>query len=87
MKVDIGFPEIKQETPNCDKRVLLSVVFSELLANWDTTIVDLYRNGGLFVAYDVRLRNCSLHYNNVCNEYYVTYRNVTFGLHDIYNRR
>ena len=64
-----------------------SAVSSELLANWDTAIVDLYRNGGMFVAYDVRLRNCSLHYNDVCNEYYVRYRDVTFGMHDIYNRR
>lgn len=87
MKVDIGSPEIKHETPTCGKRVLSPVVSSELLANWDTAIVDLYRNGGMFVAYDVRLRNCSLHYNDVCNEYYVRYRDVTFGMHDIYNRR
>ena len=71
----------------CGKRVLSPITSSELLANWDTAIVDLYRNGGMFVAYDVRLRNCSLHYNDVCNEYYVKYRDVTFGMHDIYNRR
>lgn len=70
-----------------DNNVLATVVFSELLANWDTAIVDLYRNSGMFVAYDVRLRNCSLHHNGVCNEYYVKYRDVTFGMRDIYNRR
>jgi hypothetical protein len=87
MKIDIGSPEIKHETPTCGKRVLSPVVSSELLANWDTAIVDLYRNGGMFAAYDVRLRNCSLHFSHFNNEYYVEYRDVTFGLHDIYNRR
>ena len=77
----------KEQKDNDNNRVLSPVVSSELLANWDTAIVDLYRNGGMFYAYDVRLRNCSLHYNDAFNEYYVRYRNVTFGMHDIYNRR
>lgn len=87
MKIDIDAPEIKHETSTCGKRVLSPVVSSELLANWDTAIVDLYRNGGMFTAYDVRLRYCSLHYSQFNDEYYVQYRNVTFGMHDIYNRR
>ena len=87
MKIDMGSPEIKHETPTCGKRVLSPVVSSELLAKWDTAIVDLYRNGGMFVSYDVRIRNCSLHFSHFNNEYYVEYRNVTFGMHDIYNRR
>ncbi len=85
MKIDVGSPEIKQDL-KCDRK-LSPVISSELIQNWDTAIVDLYRNKGIFVAYDVRLRNCSLHYNYAYNEYYVKYRDVTFGIHDIYNRR
>lgn len=51
--------ENKPLKDNDGKRVLSPVVSSELLANWDTAIVDLYRNDGMFVAYDVRLRNCN----------------------------
>lgn len=80
-------PEIINELGNNTKLLLSPVVSSELLATWDTAIVDLYRSGGLFVAKNVRLRNCSLHYNDACNEYYVRYTDVTFGMHDIYNRR
>lgn len=79
--------EIKYGVLDCDKRVLSPVVSSELLTNWDTAIVDLHRNGGTFASYDVRLRNCSLHFNDTCSEYYVKYREVTFGMHDIYNMR
>jgi len=67
--------------------VLSPVTSSELLSNWDTAIVDLNRNGGMFIANNVRLRNCSLHYNDACNEYYIKFGSVTYGMHDIYNRR
>ncbi len=59
----------------------------KLLANWDNAIVDLNRGNGLFVASDVRLRNCSLHYSEACDEYYVRYGEVTYGAFDIYNMR
>jgi hypothetical protein len=87
MEIESTNIEIKHETPTCNKRVLSPVVSTELLANWDTAIVDLYRNGGMFVVENVRIRKCSLHYNETVNEYYVTCRDVTFGMHDIYNRR
>jgi len=78
---------IKEDTSNELYTGLSPVVSSELLSNWDTAIVDLNRNGGMFKANNVRLRNCSLHYNDACNEYYVKYGSVTYGMHDIYNRR
>ena len=62
-------------------------ILKRLLSNWDTAIVDLNRNKGLFKANNVRLRNCSLHYNKACNEYYLRYGGVTYGVRDIYNIR
>ena len=78
---------IQEGTSNELYNVLSPVISSELLSNWDVAIVDLNRNGGMFKANNVRLRNCSLHYNDDCDEYYVKYSNVTYGMHDIYNRR
>ena len=60
---------------------------SSLLSNWQTAYVDLNRNNGMFKLDNVRLRNCSLHFNESSNEYYIKYSNVTFGLFDIYNMR
>ena len=62
-------------------------ILKRLLSNWDTAIVDLNRNKGMFKANNVRLRNCSLHYNKASNEYYVRHGSVTYGVHDIYNIR
>lgn len=76
--------ELKEDSNN---RELTPVLISELIANWDTSIIDLYRNEGMFVSYDVRARDCSLQYNNISEEYYVMYKDVTFGIHDIYNLR
>ena len=78
---------VKPKVGNSTKPLLSPVVRQEILENWDDAYVDLNRNGGMFIYNDVRLRNCSLNYNETCQEYYVTYKNVTFGLHDIYNRR
>lgn len=74
---------MKEKTLN--KTTLLPVIFSDLLTNWDTAIVDLYRNNGTFASYNVRVRNCSLHYNDACNEYYIRYKGITFGMNDVYN--
>ena len=65
----------------------INITENELLANWDCAIVDLNRNKGMFKGSDVRLRDCSLHYNNGTCCYFVSYRGVTYGIHDIYNFR
>lgn len=57
----------------------------DILDKWDTAIVDLNRNGGLFRFDNIRLRNCSLHFSEATDEYYIRYRDVTFGVFDIYN--
>jgi hypothetical protein len=62
----------------------MNLTIQDLLTNWDTSIVDLYRNEGMFSFKQVRLRNCSLHYN-ICDGYYIQYRDVTFSIKDIYN--
>ena len=64
-----------------------TIVFPQILAYWDTAIVDLNRNKGMFKFKNVRLRNCSLHFSETIGEYYVKYREVTFGAFDIYNLR
>jgi hypothetical protein len=79
--------ELKKETANGTKPVLSAVVFPQILEKWDTAIVDLNRNGGMFKFDNVRLRNCSLHFSETTGEYYVRYRDVTFGGFDIYNCR
>jgi len=63
--------------------VLSAIVFTELLEKWDSATVDLNRNGGMFKFDNVRLRNCSLHFSETTGEYYVRYRDVTFGLFDV----
>jgi hypothetical protein len=65
--------------------ILIPINFSNLLKNWNSAIVDLNRNNGMFLVKNVRLRNCSLHYNQTCDEYYINYKNITFGINDIYN--
>jgi hypothetical protein len=59
----------------------------EILEKWDSAIVDLNRNNGLFKFGNVRLRNCSLNYSESIDEYYLRYRDVTFRLLDVYNIR
>lgn len=54
---------------------------NKLLLIWDTAIVDLQKSK--FKANNVRLRNCSLHYNNTVNKYYIMYNNVTYDLNNI----
>jgi|TARA_R110000851_G_scaffold56073_2_gene131182 hypothetical protein len=82
---ELGFTHLKPVSELCT--VLSPIVSSELLSNWDAAIVDLNRNGGMFKSSNVRLRNCSLHYNDVFGEYYVKYGSVTYRMHDIYNMR
>jgi hypothetical protein len=72
---------------NIAKPVLSAVVFTELLEKWDSATVDLNRNGGMFKFDNVRVRNCSLHFSETTGDYYVRYRDVTFGLFDVYNCR
>ena len=79
--------ELKNETANGTKTVLSAVVFPQILEKWDTAIVDLNRNNGMFKFDNVRLRNCSLHFSETTAEYYVRYRDVTFGGFDVYNCR
>ena len=69
------------------KELMIPVISSELLSKWDVGVVDLNRNDGMFAASNVRVRNCSLNYNDVFREYYVTHNSVTYGLHDIFNLR
>ena len=63
------------------------VLAEVILPKWDVSFVDLNRNNGMFKAVNVRLRNCSLHYNEAVNEYYLRYGDVTYGMHDVYNFR
>ena len=72
------------ETANGTKS---TVVFPQILTKWDTAIVDLNRNNGMFKFDNVRLRNCSLHFSEKTGEYYVRYRDVIFSKFDIYNCR
>ena len=62
-----------------------TITIFDLLPKWDILIVDLNRNKGTFKFHDVRLRNCSLHYSQSFDEYYIRYKDITFGLFDIYN--
>jgi hypothetical protein len=77
----------EEQKGNDANRVLSAVVFPQILEKWDTAIVDLNRNGGMFKFDNVRLRNCSLHFSETTGEYYVRYRDVTFGGFDVYNCR
>jgi len=77
----------KEQKGNDANRVLSAVVFPQILEKWDTAIVDLNRNDGMFKFNNVRLRNCSLHFSETTGEYYVRYRDVTFGGFDVYNCR
>ena len=77
----------KDQQGNDANRVLSAVVFPQILEKWDTAIVDLNRNGGMFKFNNVRLRNCSLHFSETTGEYYVKYKDVTFGGFDVYNCR
>jgi hypothetical protein len=69
------------------KELMIPVIRHELLSKWDIGVVDLNRNDGMFAASNVRVRNCSLNYSDACREYYVEYKSVTYGLHDIFNLR
>ena len=66
---------------------LSPVTYIELLSNWDIAIVDLNKNRGIFIANNVRLRNCSLHYNDARSEYYLSFGNVNYSMDDIHIRR
>lgn len=67
---------------------LLAVVdLNHLLSNWDKAVVDLIRPHNVFVFKNIRLRNCSLHYNETCREYYIEHRGITFNIWSIYNYR
>jgi hypothetical protein len=68
-------------------KTIVDILKVELLADWDTAIVDLNRDNNLFVARNVRLRDCSLHYSNALSAYYIKYKDVTFAMFDIYNKR
>jgi hypothetical protein len=59
----------------------------ELLENWDSGTVDLNRGNGLYKIDNVRLRDCLLSFNKTTSEYYLIYREVTFGLYDVFNLR
>ena len=63
------------------------VTYIELLSNWDTAVVDLNKNKGIFIANNVRLRNCSLHYNDARSEYYLRFGSVNYSMDDIHIRR
>ncbi len=58
-------------------------IINNLLKDWGNAIVNLNRNNGMFKFDNVRLRHCSLHYSETVNEYYIKYKDVTFGLFDI----
>lgn len=72
---------------NTENNDMKSVSFTELLEKWDSAFIDLNRSNGLFRFDNVRLRNCSLHFTESFNEYFIRYKDVTFGLHDIFNIR
>lgn len=56
----------------------------ELLNHWDNGFVNLKRKDGKFKSFNVRLRNCSLHYSNATEEYFVEHRGgVTYSLDEI----
>lgn len=43
--------------------------------------VDLNRK--MYKEKNVNLQNCSIHYNETCAIYYIKYKGVTYGMHDI----
>src|SRR5574343_40638 len=53
-----------------------------ILVIWDTAVVDLDRNNGLFRFESVRLRDCSLHFSDAVG-YYVRYKDVTFSIQEV----
>jgi len=57
------------------------MTIEEALKVWDIAFVKLDRGYGAFN--NVRLRHCALSFNTDSKEYYVRYRDVTFGLPDI----
>ncbi len=57
----------------------------KLLSEWDKAIVDLTREG--FKKDNIRLRNCSLHFNHHCELYYINHMGVTYELYSIINYR
>lgn len=59
-----------------------SIGTPHILVVWDTAVADLDRNNGMFRFEGVRLRDCSLHFSDAVG-YYVRYRDVTFGIHDV----
>lgn len=67
--------------------IIKNPTIKNLLENWDTAIVDLSRNNRMFWFENVRLRNCELHFSESTNEYHVRFRDVTFGVFDIYDLR
>ena len=85
------YPELSGEWEK-DMRIinppmLSAVVFPQVLEKLDTMVVNLNRNNGMFKFDNVRLRNCSLHFSELTGEYYVRYKDVTFGWYDVYNCR
>ena len=78
---------LENQNTNITTTALSRVVFPQILEKWDTAIVDLNRNDGMFEFDNVMLRKCSLHFSETIGEYYVRYRDVTFCGFDIYNCR
>jgi hypothetical protein len=70
-----------------NKIIAKNPTIKELLNNWDNGIVNLNRGNGLFIRNNLRLRHCSLHYNNVAGQYYIKYLGTDYGLPDIYDLR
>lgn len=62
---------------------LTTVVFPSILKYWDTKIVSLINNDTKFE--NIMIRDCSLHFSNETNEYYVIYNNIIFNWYNIYN--
>lgn len=78
---------LKKETTNDINPESSTVSFQQIIEKWDTAIVDLYRNNGMFNFNNVRLRHCSLYFSRSTEEYYVKYNDITFSSYDIYNYR
>ena len=48
---------------------------------------DLIRRDGLFESLNIDLINCSLHHNGTTDEYYLTYKSVTYSLYEVFPHR
>jgi len=55
--------------------------YTVLISNWDTGVVDLKTEDCSFL--NIRLRNCSLHYNNSTRSYFVMYEGIVFPIENV----